>query len=341
MVYRKLEVDRQNVSINPVFSIPPVLLPMEHLKGRQIISTIADRVAVFPNGQKIVAVTAQRSPLAWLACLLALWLGGCAYHRGPGWRVVPQSAQNGGGHVCTSQELGSARCVTPGPPLRCRLWGVGCRLRGVLGDVRWLLREGIMGGPDQDIPPGPTPPPVLDEFFPLPTRPVFYPNRAPDRAEYADWMDKMGSSERGVGETPATGGHPSHDDSQTRSPAKDTRDTGVPDRAQPEVIPLPAPLPPGDSFEPTDSGPSGKELGRPEVWDSAGWRTAGGAGPAEPARGRRAEAAASDQGRALEAGGGPAWVFLPTAPVVANGPRVTVSSDSAGDRGRKPAAVRR
>lgn len=330
------------MSVIPVFLIPPVILPMQYLRERQFVLTIPEYVAVFPSGQNIVTVTPQQNALAWLACLLALGLVGCASHRGLGLRGVCHPAEDGIGRAGTSQALGSTSCAVPCPPLRCRLWGISCRLRGILGDVRWLLREGIVGGPDQDIPPGPTPPPILDEFFPLPTRPVFYPNAASGRAEYADWAGEREDLKRGESaSTPVTRGHPLRDDSQERSPAKDALDTGVPDTTQPEVIPLPAPLPPGDSFDSPDPNPFGGNAGRPDVWDSAGWRTSGAARATRNARGGRADAVAFDRGRALDAGGGPAWVFLPTAPVVADGPRVTISSDSVGDRSRKSAAVRR
>lgn len=306
---------------------------------------VSARRTATPIGSRIVVVVALRILPAWFACLMLLGISGvsgCALHRG--------SVTSGGAfpNPCGTDEVriskscrDAGKCVTPCPRWRCRLYGVRCRIQGLVGDVGWLIREGIVGGPEQDIPPGPTPPPILDELFPLPTRPVFYPNPTPPRSDNADASRMPDEIEYGQNAPLAPGSERSGDNSPGRGGVEKRQDGALPSRSGPEVIPTPAPLPPGDSWDSSDRGVPGKAEDTARVWDSAGWRPADDAVVKGAPRVGQAPPEASSQSRTGDGSGSPAWVFLPAAPIVGDGPRVTVSSDHSGDQGRRQAGVRR
>lgn len=291
-----------------------------------------------------MVVSPSRIPRAWFACLLPLVLGGvsgCALHRGFDTRGAGDPTTTCVARACDSKTAKAEVCTTPCPQLRCRLWGIRCRLQGLLGDVRWLIREGVAGGPEQDIPPGPTPPPILDELFPLPTRPVFYPTPIPPQAGTADPAGAMGGSAQGQIKIPAPKADRSGDDSKARRSAEKGADGELPNRAGPEVIPTPAPLPPGDAFDSSDRTAPRKAGDMRGGWDSAGWRAAGDAVVQHAPRVAPAPPPASSQDRVAEASGNPAWVFLPAAPIAGDGPQVTVSGNQLGGGGRRQTGVRR
>ncbi|NMC22006.1 MAG: hypothetical protein GYA33_16490 [Thermogutta sp.] len=207
--------------------------------------------------------------------------------------------------------------------------------------MRWFVREGIVGRREEGIPPGPTPPPILDELFPLPTRPVFYPNFAPAQAEFPDMVGAQDGSTQGkVRSAAPKPGHSGGDVHAGRS-AEEGGDAASPNRGGLEVVPTPAPLPPGDAFQSPDSGSSGESTRMPQAWDSAGWRTVGDAVVADASPGGPVDPPISSADRIAASSGKPAWVFLPTAPITGDGPRVTVPVDESGNRGRRQGGVRR
>ncbi len=202
---------------------------------------------VIPIGSKIVVVVALRILRAWFACLMLLGIGGisgCALHRGSVTNGGSFPSPCGAPQACISESCrDSGGCVTPCPRWRCRLYGVRCRIQGVVGDARRLIAEGLVGGPEQDVPPGPTPPPILDELFPLPTRPVFYPNPALSQADTSDGRGLPGADEEAPSPFLRPRADHSGDNSEGRRAVEKEGDGALPSRPGPEVIPAPAPLP--------------------------------------------------------------------------------------------------
>lgn|GEM_PF-4974497 len=234
-----------------------------------------------------------------------------------------------------------------------------------MSDVRWLAREGIVGRPDEGTPPGPTPPPILDELFPLPTRPVFYPRVIPD--------DLLQKGENGISSTDEQAALPTSaerrsdfsrdwhreaNDGPEANDGGDANDTntgrdasgrreanggnGASSGSQTrEVIPTPAPLPPEDPLQVPGSEPSGSSTVRPQVWDSAGWRGMGGVGPVGATDGRAAPGVVGSGGTAVRSRQDTAWVFLPASPFQFADPKVIVPGDSSSSGNRQQRTARR
>lgn len=269
-----------------------------------------------------------------------MWLGGCASHRCLAPRSGGYPCRSCAPSACVAKADGSSDCGTPCPSVRCRLWGLGCRLHGVLGDVRWVIREGIVGRPEENIPPGPTPPPILDELFPLPTRPVFYPSTTHDQGDPIQSAGGHGKSAPGSSESSKVTAPPPRGPGKAGS-AERRGAAAVQEGAQPEVIPAPAPLPPGDAPGlPEDRSSQGIPRD-PQAWDSEGWRTARDVGEADVSSPASTSASGKTRNGTSESSGNPAWVFLPASPTTAGGPQVTVSVDHSDAQGRRQDNVRR